>query len=57
MEFNSFIHNNRDVAVWLRLWTCNLEAVPCEGSNPTMNKIFVMFTCSVFLAAGLVAFK
>ena len=29
-----------------------------SGSNPTMDEIgFVMFTCSVFLAAGLTAFK
>ena len=32
---------------------------PCgvDGSNPTVDKIFVMLTCSVFLAAGLAAFK
>ena len=38
-------------------WTCKIDTVPSEGSNPTMNKIFVIFGCSVFLAAGLAAFK
>ena len=61
MTFNFFIHNNRDVAERLRRQTYKLVSLPFEGSNPTMNKIFcnvhVMFTCSVFLAAGLAAFK
>ena len=49
-------HTKRVVAEWWERWTCNLEAV--RGvSNPTVGKIFVMFTCSVFLAAGLAAFK
>ena len=34
---------------------------PCDvgGSNPTVDKIFffVMFACSVFIAAGITAFK
>ena len=32
---------------------------PCgvSGSNLTVDNIFVMFNCSVFLAAGLAAFQ
>ena len=45
---NFSIHNNRDVAERLRRWIHKIVSLPCEGSNPTMNKIFfVMFTCSV----------
>ena len=48
--------------LWPSRDTCNGELViwrPCGvgGSNPTVDKIFVMFTCSVFLAAGLAEFK
>ena len=50
---NLFIYNNRDVAEWLRRCTYKLVSLPYDGSNPTMNKIFlcVKFTCSVFRAA------
>ena len=48
---------NRVVAERLRGLIYKLFSLPCEGSNPTMNISFVMFTCSVFLAAGLAAFK
>ena len=34
-----------------------LDTVQCEGSNTTMNDIFFIFTCSVFLAAGMAALK
>ena len=40
---------NGGVVIWRPCGVC--------GSNPTVDKIFVMFTCSVFLAAGLAEFK
>ena len=48
----------------IELWSCGEDGGlvtwrPCRvgGSNPTVDKIFVMSTGSVFLAAGLAAFK
>ena len=37
--FNSFIHNNRDLAVLLRRWTFNLEAVPCFKNGGEVNRL------------------
>ena len=43
---------------WLKRWNCNLEAVWCWWFESYRGQdISVMFTCSVFLAGGLAAFK
>ena len=41
--FNFIIHVNRDLAERLKRWTCKLFSLPCEVSNPTMNKTFCNF--------------
>ena len=48
--------HKRVVVEWWERWTCNLEA-GVVGSNPTVDNVLVMFTCSVFPAAGLATFK
>ena len=55
--FNFSIDNNRNLVGRLRRWTCNLEAVPCWGFKSYRGHGFGIVTCSVFLAAGLTAFK
>ena len=35
----------------------NWRSCSVGGSNPTVDKVFFLFTCSVFLTAGLAAFK
>ena len=43
MTSNFFIHNNGELVERLRLWTCKLVSLPCEGSNLTLNNIFCNF--------------
>ena len=51
-------HIKRLVAEWWERWTWNLEAVRCWWFKSYRGQdFFVMFTCSVFLAAGLAAIK
>ena len=51
-------HTKRVVAEWWEQWTWNLEAVRCWWFESYRGQdFFVMFTCSVFLTAGLAAFK
>ena len=58
IEFNSFTSNVKKLTEWRRRSTCNLEAVQSWGFESCFGKdFFVMFTCSVFLSVGLVAFK
>ena len=42
-------HTKRLVAEWWERWTGNQSGGGVGGSNPTVGKIFVMFTCAVFL--------
>ena len=51
-------HIMRLMAKWWEQWTWKLEAVRCWWFKSYRGQdFFVMLTCSVFLAAGLAAFK